>query len=340
MTTLPVSRRRSLLRRGRDGEREAGPRTKSTIPPALRRKRRREWLTALGFLTPWIVGFSVFFIYPLIATVVFSFERYNLINSPTWVGLSNWRYILTQYPDLVTALENTLWLVVVMVTLQTIFGLGVAMLVVKIKNGGGFFRTIFYLPNLAPPVVATLGFVFLLNPNGPVNSLLSKIGISPPDWFNDPSWSKPGLTLLALWGIGNVMVIFMASLLDVPQEQYEAASLDGAGPIQRFRYVTVPHISPVILFSVVTGVISTLQYYTQAIIAGETASGRVMTAGTTFSPGYPQGSTLTMPQLVWNEGFNNYDTGGAAVLALILFAIAMLFTAVLLRRKSGFMGGD
>jgi multiple sugar transport system permease protein len=334
MTTLPVPRR---ARAG--GEREAEPRRRQ-LPPALRRKRRREWLTALGFLTPWLVGFSVFFIYPLIATVVFSFERYNLINSPTWVGLSNWRYILTEYPDLVTALENTLWLVVVMVTLQTIFGLGVAMLVVKIKNGGGFFRTLFYLPNLAPPVVATLGFVFLLNPSGPVNSILGKLGISGPNWFNDPSWSKPGLTLLALWGIGNVMVIFMASLLDVPQEQYEAASLDGAGPFQRFRYVTIPCISPVILFSVVTGVISTLQYYTQAIIAGETASGRLMNEGVTFVPGYPQGSTLTMPQLVWNEGFNNYDTGGASVLALILFAIAMLFTALLLRRKSGFTGGD
>ncbi|WP_033260504.1 carbohydrate ABC transporter permease, partial [Kitasatospora setae] len=121
---------------------------------------------------------------------------------------------------------NTLWLVAVMVTLRVAFGLGVGLLVTKVKTGSGFFRTAFYLPYLAPPVAATMAFAFLLNPGtGPVNHLLGEIGLPQPGWFTDPSWSKPALTMLAMWGIGDLMVIFMAALLDVPREQYEAAEL-------------------------------------------------------------------------------------------------------------------
>ena len=130
------------------------------------------------------------------------------------------------YPLFWPALRNTLWLVVVMVTLRVVFGLAVGMLVVRIKRGAGLLRTAFYAPYLAPPVAGTLAFVFLLNPGtGPVNTILGRLGLPEPGWFNDPTWSKPALTLLALWGIGDLMVIFMASLLDVPKELYEAADL-------------------------------------------------------------------------------------------------------------------
>ena len=126
----------------------------------------------------------------------------------------------------------------------------------RARRGVGVFRTVFYLPALAPPVAATLGFVYLLNPaTGPVNTVLGKIGIEGPLWFNDPSWSKPSLVLLALWGVGNTMIIFLAAILDVPQHLYESAELDGAGALQRLRWVTLPTISPVILFAVVLGVI-------------------------------------------------------------------------------------
>lgn len=128
-------------------------------------------------------------------------------------------------------MRNTLWLVVVMVSCRVVFGLGVGLLVTKIKTGVGVFRTLFYLPYLAPPVAATLAFVFLLNPGtGPVNTLLDSAGLPTPGWFTDADWSKPALTALALWGVGDLMVIFMAALLDVPKEQYEAAELDGAAP--------------------------------------------------------------------------------------------------------------
>jgi multiple sugar transport system permease protein len=222
-----------------------------------------------------------------------------------------------------------------------LFGLAVALLVIRLKRGGGLFRTLYYAPYLAPPVAGTIAFVFLLNPGtGPVNVFLGHLGLPQPGWFNDPAWSKPSLTLLALWGIGDLMVIFMASLLDVPTEQYEAAELDGAGVFARFRYVTVPHIRPILVFAAITGVIATMQYYTEPLIAGQVASGQIGGSGVQTEPGYPDGSTLTLPQLVYNLGFQRFDIGAACVIALVLFALCMVFAAMLLRRGTGFLGED
>ncbi|MGW4384701.1 carbohydrate ABC transporter permease [Kitasatospora sp. NPDC004531] len=311
------------------------------VAPALRAKRRRERVRTLAFLSPWLVGFGVFFLYPLVSTVYFSFMNYDGFAPPSFAGLRNWDYVFTKYPSFWRGLGNTLWLVAVMVTLRVVFGLGVGMLITKVKSGAGFFRTAFYLPYLAPPVAATITFAFLLNPGtGPVNHLLGELGLPQPGWFTDPSWSKPALTLLALWGVGDLMVIFMAALLDVPREQYEAAELDGAGAFQRFRYVTLPNISPIVVFAVVTGVIQTMQYYTQAIVAGRVASGVVGGSGQQFEPGYPSGSTWTLPQMVYNLGFQRFDYGSACVVAVILFALSTAFTALLLRRRSGFLAED
>ncbi|KOV81317.1 sugar ABC transporter permease [Streptomyces sp. NRRL WC-3618] len=308
----------------------------------LRAKHRRSRLRTLAFLSPWLIGFTVFFAYPMISTVYFSFMHYDGFKPPTWSGTKNWAYVFESYPYFWPALRNTLWLVVIMVILRVLFGLGIGMLITKIKTGTGIFRTLFYLPYLAPPVAATMAFAFLLNPGtGPVNSLLERIGIPAPGWFNDPSWSKPALTMLALWGVGDLMVIFMAALLDVPREQYEAAELDGATPWQRFRFVTLPNISPIIMFAVVTGVIGATQYYTQPLVAGKVASGVIQGAGTTFEPGYPEHSTLTLPQLVYNLGFQRFDYGSACVVALVLFALSMAFTALLMRRRGGLIqAGD
>lgn len=305
------------------------------VPAALRRKRRRETARTLAFLSPWLIGFGFFFAYPLISTVYFSFMKYDGFTAPVFTGLKNWDYVFNHYPFFWQGLGNTLWLVLVMVSLRVVFGLGIGLLITKVKSGAGFFRTAFYLPYLAPPVAATIAFAFLLNPGtGPVNHLLGALHLPQPGWFNDPTWSKPALTLLAVWGIGDLMVIFMAALLDVPQEQYEAAELDGAGPLQRFRYVTLPNISPIVMFAVVTGVIQTMQYYTQAIVAGKVASGVIGGSGEQFEPGYPHGSTWTLPQMVYNLGFQRFDTGSACVVALILFALSMAFTSLLLRRRA------
>jgi ABC-type sugar transport system permease subunit len=302
---------------------------------AASRGRRRHNLRVFGFMSPWLIGFSLFFAYPLAATVYFSFFRYNLFQL-TPIGLTNYRFLFHD-PYAWTAIKNTLWLVVVMVPLRVLFGLGLAQLLTKIKQGGSILRSIFYLPYLIPPVAATVAFVFVVNPGtGPINGIAAKIGIHLPDWFNDPDWTKPGLTLLALWGIGDVMIILLAALLDVPRSLYEAAAIDGAGPWQRFRRITLPTISPVLMFAAVTGVIQTLQYFTQAMVAANVSQGNADQAGTTVAPGYPGGASLTFPQILYDEGFRQFNMGYACVLALVLFTVAMFFTLILLRQFHAF----
>jgi multiple sugar transport system permease protein len=310
-----------------------------TAPVTLRAKRRRDFARNVAFLSPWLLGTGLFFLYPLVSTVYFSFTSYNGFNPPVYDGFDNWKYVFQHYPFFWPALRNTIWLVVVMVTLRVIFGLALGVLVTRVKRGAATLRTVFYIPYLAPPVAATMAFAFLLNPGtGPINVVLGRLGLPEPGWFNDPAWSKPALTLLALWGIGDLMVIFMAALLDVPVQQYEAAELDGAGAWQRFRFITLPNISPILLFAVVTGVIQTMQYYTQPLVAGKVASGVIGGSGQQFEPGYPDKSTLTLPQLVYNLGFQRFDIGSACVIALVLFALSMAFTAVLMRRNAGLLG--
>jgi multiple sugar transport system permease protein len=318
------------------------PRAALASTHTLRSKRRRSALRTAAFLSPWLIGFGVFFAYPLVSTVYFSLMKYDGFGTPVFRGLGNWSYVFEDYTLFWPALRNTLWLVLVMVTCRVLFGLGVGLLITKIRTGAGVFRTLFYLPYLAPPVAATLAFVFLLNPGtGPVNSVLDGLGLPAPGWFTDPAWSKPALTALALWGVGDLMVIFMAALLDVPKEQYEAAELDGASAWQRFRFVTLPTISPIVMFAVVTGVIQTMQYYTQPLVAGKVASGIIGGSGQQFEPGYPDKSTLTLPQLVYNLGFQRFDYGSACVVALVLFTLSMAFTALLMRRRGGLIGaGD
>jgi multiple sugar transport system permease protein len=313
----------------------------ASLSTTRRTRRRREVVRNLAFLSPWLLGTGLFFIYPLVTTAYLSFTHYDGFVSPTWVGLDNWTFVFRDYPFFWPSLRNTVWFVVVIVSLRVVSGLALGMMVVRIKRGSAIFRTLFYAPYLAPPVAGTLAFVFLLNPGtGPVNSILGKLGLAQPGWFNDPTWSKPALTLLALWGVGDLMVIFMASLLDVPRELYEAAELDGAGATRRFVHVTLPHLRPILAFAIVTGVIATMQYYTEPLVAGQVASGQIGGSGQQVEPGYPGGSTLTLPQLVYNLGFQRFDIGAACVCALVLFALSMLFATFLMRRGTGLVTSE
>ena len=301
-----------------------------------RAKRRAVWRrrgTVLLFLSPWIVGFSVFFGYPLVMSAYLSVTSYDLLSSPRWIGLGNYRYLFKEDPEIWTAVRNTLWLVAVLVPLQVLFAFGVATMLARAKQGAGFFRTVFYLPALVPPVAATLGFVYLLNPaTGPVNTILDKLGIDGPLWFNDPTWSKPSLTLLGLWGIGNIMVIFLAAILDVPRHLTESAQLDGAGPLRRLRWVTLPTVSPVILFSVVIGVIAAMQYFTQAYVAAAVAAGQASQAGSvsTLELGYPEGSTMFYPILLYYNGFRFFQMGYASAMAMLMLGVAFALTLLIL----------
>jgi multiple sugar transport system permease protein len=283
-------------------------------------------------MSPWLVGFTVFFGYPLVMSGYLSLTHYNLLSPARWVGLANYRYLIHNDPQVGAAVRNSLWFIAIAVPLQVLFAFGIALMLARARRGLGFFRTVFYLPALAPPVAATLGFVYLLNPaTGPVNTLLGHLGIQGPLWFQSPTWAKPSLTLLAIWGVGNTMIIFLAAILDVPQHLYESAELDGAGPLQRLRWVTLPTVSPVILFSVVLGVIAGMQYFTQAYVAANIAAGQASQAGDTVNNlGYPQDSTLFYPVLLYEHGFVNFNMGYASALAVLLLGAAFVVVALIL----------
>jgi multiple sugar transport system permease protein len=290
--------------------------------------RRR--LTVLAFLSPWLVGMLVFFVYPLVTTVYLSFQHYDLLSPPRWVGLANFRYMNTD-ANFWPAVRNTVWIILITVPVTIVFAFWVAHLLSKVRRGGGVLRTIFYLPTLAPPVAATLGFVYVFNARtGPVNHILGALGLPQPLWFDDPSWAKPSLTVLATWGTGAIMIIFLAALLDVPVELHEAADLDGVNGWQRMRYLTIPMVSPVILFAVVVGVIDGLQYFTQGYVAATAAGGGDAGAGTGSALGYPEGSTLFYPVWLYQQGFQYFAMGYASAMALVLFVAALIVTAVLL----------
>jgi len=303
--------------------------------------RLRRQATILSFLAPALIGIAVFFLYPLVSAVYFSFTKFDLLSVPEWVGLGNYRRMAGD-PFLLQSVRNTLWMVVIFVPVRIIAAIGLSMLLTQLKRGASSFRTIFYLPALAPPVAATIAFVYLLKPGtGPVNTFLGHLGITGPLWFDSPAWAKPSLVLLGLWGIGDIMVIFLAAVLGVPNTLYEAASLDGANAWHRFRYVTIPTIRPVILFAAVTGVIYTLQYFDQAAVAGAIASGNATTGGgASASFGYPEGSTFTYPLWLYQVGFRYSALGYANAMAVALFVVALAVTVFLLRRSKAFSGEE
>jgi multiple sugar transport system permease protein len=289
----------------------------------------------LAFMSPWIVGFLVFFGYPLVTTVYLSFTHYDLLQPSRWIGLANYKYMFTQDKQIGPAIRNTLWLVVIMVPLKVMFAFGVALMLTRARQGIGFFRTVFYLPALVPPVAATLGFVYILNPaTGPVNGALNLVGIDGPLWFSSPTWSKPALTLLLLWGVGNTMIIFLAALVDVPRSLYESASLDGAGAWQRMRWVTLPSISPVILFAAVIGTIEALQLFDQAYVGATIAAGSASSAGDPSNDlGFPENSTLFYPVLLYQQGFRFFNMGYAAAMAVLLLVVSFAITMVIVRNS-------
>ena len=310
----------------------AAERTGAAAAPARaaerRRRRRRSALrrqgVALLFMAPWIIGFSAFYVYPMAASLYFSFTHYDILSQPTWVGLANYRFMFGGDGLFWQAVRNTLWIIAFLVPLQVAFGITAAMVLTRVKRGLSVYRTIFFLPTMVPLVAAALGFVFLLNPAGPINRILHLLHLPEPLWFYDPHWTKPGLLLIGLWMVGQTMILFLAALLDVPRQLYEAADLEGAGPWQRFRHVTLPMISPVIFFSVVIGVINGFRYFTEAFVVSK--------AGDWDNPvGTPQDSLLFYSSHLYNQGFEGFHMGYAAALSWVMFVVIMVCTLLLIR---------
>ena len=289
-------------------------------PP--RKKLKTPWLFILLCMSPWLFGIIFFTAYPMISSFYQSFTKFNLIESPKWIGLENFHRMFFEDSDFWQALKNTVWISVISIPLRIAFAMFTAWVLTKPKRGRNIYRTIFFLPSMVPAVAATMAFTYIFNPAyGPINRMLEAIGIKePPFWFLDPKWSKWGLILLGLWGIGDTMIIFLAGLLDVPTSLYEAASLEGATAWQSFRYITLPLMTPVIFFSTVTGVIGSFQYFTQAYVA----SGQV----NDYSH-----SMYFYATHIYFSAFRAYEMGYASALAWVLLVITLLCTLVILKTQ-------
>ena len=299
-------------------------------PPArerrrLRRRQRfRHYGTVAVLMSPWVIGFCAFIALPLGMSLYYSFTSYNLLSSPRWVGVANYDFMFTQDPFYWSAVKNTLWMIAFGVPLRILVAMGAAILLTHAQKSSNVYRTLFFMPSMTPIVGATLIFVYLFNPaTGPINRLLDLIQLPGPLWFYDPVWAKPALLFVALWGVGDAIVIFLAGLLQVPRQLYEAVEIEGASAWQRFRYVTLPMLSPVILFSLIIGVIEGFQYFSQGYVASTTT-------GNNSTLGEPQGSTLFYALWLYNQAFRFFHMGYASAMAWVLFMATLFFTLLLI----------
>lgn len=296
--------------------------------------RNRTLVRGLLFASPWIVGFIIFQVLPILASAYYSLTNFNLFQDPTFVGLDNYARLASD--DLFwKSLFNTLYLTVIGVPVSLAAGL-IAALALNMKvRGQWLFRLIVFLPTIVPVVAATYIWRWLLNAQyGYVNSTLGAVGLGEPLWLTDPFWTKPALILISLWVTGSAMIIFLAALQEVPEVYYEAAVIDGAGAWAKFRHVTLPFLSPVILFQTIIASIFTLQYFTQAYLLGQTRLNA--------PSGGPENSLLVYGLYLFQRAFVFLDMGYASAMAWVLFVIALGGTFLLLRfsAKRVFYAGD
>jgi multiple sugar transport system permease protein len=289
-------------------------------PPTRRRPRRRGRQERAGylFILPWVIGFVIFTAGPMIASLVLSFTDYTMIQPPHGVGTANYRELIDD-PRVMKSLSNTFVYALLFVPLGTVLALALAMILNRVGRAAGFFRTAFYLPVMTPAVAAGAMFLLLLNgQQGLLNHVLSWVGIDGPNWTTDPTWLKPSLAIVSLWSVGGTVVIYLAALKNVPQHLYEAAELDGAGPIRRFFVITVPMISGAIFFTVITHTIAAMQMFDQAY---------TMFYGPQQKADASDESLVYMVYLFQNA-FQYFHMGFASAMAWLLFVIILVITVV------------
>jgi len=291
---------------------------------------RRNLVLGLLFATPWLLHLLIFTAYPILASFYYSFTDFNLMQPPQWVGLDNYAELFTKDDVFWGAVVNTIVFAAMSLPFGIIFALSLALLLnAKIKLLP-FWRTVYYLPTLVPDVALTLMWFWLLNPQfGIVNWVLSLVGIQGPGWLGDENWAKPSLVLISLWTVGGTMIIYLAGLQDVPQDLYDAADVDGASALSKTRNITLPMITPVILFNLIMSVIAIFQYFTVPF---------VVTNGT----GNPSHSMMFYAMYLYRNGFTYFKMGVASSMAWLqfLFTIAMTLLIFFTSNRWVYYGGD
>jgi ABC-type sugar transport systems, permease components len=282
---------------------------------------RREAFWGIVFVGPWLIGLALFTAGPLVASLVLSLTDFNLVNPEAvrFVGLDNYVHMASD-PLVIQGLVVTFRFAIIAIPVTMVASLGAALLVNSPRLfGRNIFRTLFYMPIQIPLVASTLVWIGFLNTEtGWLNGILRMVGIPGPDWLNSVTWVYPALTLIGLWGIGNFMLISLAGLQSVPTALYEAARIDGAGAWAMFRRITIPLMSPILLYNLVICLITTFQYFTQAFVL---TNGR----------GDPNNATLFINLDLFHEAFRDNRMGYASAIGWLLFVIVLILTVALLR---------
>jgi multiple sugar transport system permease protein len=278
---------------------------------------KKDLRIGLLFAMPWILGFLIFLAYPVLASLYYSFTNFSILREPSYVGIDNYAE-LTSDTVFHQALINTLIYAVGAVPLSTVVAIGLAMLLNSKVKGMSYYRTIFFLPSLVPMVALGTLFLWIFNGDyGLLNEGIRAAGLEPPNWLGDPAWSKSTLMLISMWGCGQAMVIYLAGLQNVPVSLYEAADLDGAKLGRKIWNVTLPMLSPVILFNVVMGIIGALQVFAVPYVM--------------FPGGAPARSTYFIASYLFDNAFQYQRMGYASAVGWVMFIITLLLTMLALK---------
>ena len=281
--------------------------------------RRREALAFYLTISPWLLGFLLLTVGPMLYSLYISFTRWDLLTDPVWIGLDNYVSKMPNDPRFWQSLTVTVIYTAAYVPLELVGGLFLALLVRNQIRGVRVFRTIFYLPTVLAGVAFAVVWLWMLNPRGGlVNLALAQIGIVGPRWLLDPDWALSALVMMSFWGWGRAMVIYLAGLQAIPGELYEAAAIDGATAWTQFRNVTIPLLSPTIFFNLILSIIGTFQTFTNAFVA---------------TNGGPLDSTLFFVLYLYKQAFELLNMGYASALAWVLFLIILVLTLLVFRTQ-------
>lgn len=286
----------------------------------VKSQRNRDTIKGLLFVSPWIVGFLGFTVYPIVASFYYSFMHYDIVRPARFVGLANYTKLITRDEIFRVVMANTLYFVVIGVPAGLVVAFLLASLLNNKMKARPVFRTIFFLPTLVPAVASAEVWRFVYNARyGLINSVLRSMGLSIVPFLSSVELAKPSLIAIQCWAQGTAMVIFLAALQDVPRSLYDAAVVDGANPVQRFRHVTIPMCTPAILFVLLTSLIGTFQYF---------ALGWLLTEGG------PNQATEFFSLYLYRNAFQYFKMGYASALAWILFLFIIAFTLAVFRTSA------
>ncbi len=282
--------------------------SRSRAPRALSPKAR-SFFTMLAFISPWLIGFLWFFIYPTLSSLYYSFTEYNVLQPAKWVGPENYVSLMSDRAFW-NSLGNTVYYTAFSVPLNILVAFSLAVILNKEMPGRALLRTLVYVPVVVPITATAMIWMWLFNANwGMLNALLAVVGIKGPAWLGSPVWSKPSLIFMQTWLVGGSILIYLAALQDVPRSLYEAAEVDGANAFHKLRNITIPMVTPAFLFSLLTGLIGAFQVFATAWI---------------MTNGGPVKSTEFYVFYLYMNGFRFFRMGYASAMAWILFILVLI----------------